>query len=147
GVNLLSRWRRVFSSDSDLQIEGYYDRTKRIIPTQFVELRNTVSGSVKYRQAVERHDLLVGIDGLVSWDEIGNIGFAVLEPARRTMHNVGAFAQDTIALGEHHALTLGVKLDHNSFSGFEYQPTARFAWTPSDLTTVWTAVSRAVRTP
>ena len=44
-------------------------------------------------------------------------------------------------------LILGSKFEHNDYTGFEYQPTARLLWTPSDKHSAWTAVSRAVRTP
>ena len=44
-------------------------------------------------------------------------------------------------------LVLGAQLEHNSFTQFEIQPTARVAWTPRDELSVWAAVSRAVRTP
>ena len=32
-------------------------------------------------------------------------------------------------------------------TGFEVEPSARIAWTPTEKQTVWAAVSRAVRTP
>ena len=32
GGNLLGRWRRKFSENSDIQIQGYYDRTSRFSP-------------------------------------------------------------------------------------------------------------------
>jgi iron complex outermembrane receptor protein len=38
-------------------------------------------------------------------------------------------------------------VEHNSYTGFEYQPNGRLAWTPAKDQTVWAAVSRAVRTP
>ena len=44
-------------------------------------------------------------------------------------------------------LTLGSKLEHNDYSGFEYEPSVRLAWTPDDRQTIWSAVSRAVRSP
>lgn len=148
GMNVLGRWRRAFSTDSNLQVESYFDHTYRLIPLQFEERRNTMSASLKYRAVKGRHDLLVGADTLVSWDKIGNIGIALLEPAKRTTHNLGGYVQDTVQLVPRRAaLTLGLKMEHNSFSGFEYQPTARLAWTPSPQTTVWSGISRAVRTP
>jgi len=48
---------------------------------------------------------------------------------------------------DHVSLTIGSKIEHNTFSGFEYQPSARLAWTPNKQHTVWGSVSRAVRTP
>jgi iron complex outermembrane receptor protein len=45
------------------------------------------------------------------------------------------------------ALTVGTKLEHNDFSGFEVQPSLRLAWQPAGEQTLWAAVSRAVRVP
>jgi len=44
-------------------------------------------------------------------------------------------------------LTAGSKLEHNNFSGFEYEPSVRLLWTPTAHETFWAAVTRAVRTP
>ncbi len=44
-------------------------------------------------------------------------------------------------------LTLGIKLEHNDSTQFEYQPNARLSVTPADDFTAWTAVSRAVQVP
>lgn len=48
---------------------------------------------------------------------------------------------------EEPALIFGTKIEHNDFTGFEYQPSARLAYTPDDKQTLWTSVTRAVRTP
>jgi iron complex outermembrane receptor protein len=44
-------------------------------------------------------------------------------------------------------LTLGGRLEHNSYTGLEFMPDARLAWniTPQDL--LWTSLAQAVRTP
>lgn len=147
GVNLRGRWQRRFSADSDLQVDGYFDHTYRLIPLTFEETRNTGSASLKYRRAAGRHDLLVGADALVSADEIGNKGLALLEPAERTTHTLGAYLQDTVQIRPNAALILGLKGEQSSFAGFEIQPTLRLAWTPRPETTGWAAVSRALRTP
>jgi iron complex outermembrane receptor protein len=147
GANLLGRWHRTFSTDSDLQVEGYFDHTYRLIPQNFEERRSTGSASVKYRRTAGRHGLLFGSDTLISADEIGNIGFALLVPPERTIHTLGLYVQDTMQITPRAALVLGLKGEQGSFSGYEIAPTVRFAWTPNPHTTAWAAVSRAVRTP
>jgi iron complex outermembrane receptor protein len=57
------------------------------------------------------------------------------------------FVQDRIAIGDAASLTLGTKLEHNDFSGFEVQPSARIAWQLPRGQTLWAAASRAVRVP
>jgi iron complex outermembrane receptor protein len=60
----------------------------------------------------------------------------------------GLFIQDKIALApDSWYLTLGAKIEHNDYSGFEYQPNARLQWLIDPQRTAWLAVSRAVRTP
>jgi hypothetical protein len=44
-------------------------------------------------------------------------------------------------------LTLGSKVEHNDYTGFEAQPSARLAFYKDDRQTLWAAASRAVRTP
>jgi len=147
GGNLLGRWRRALSADSELQIEGYFDHTYHLIPATFQERRSTGSASVKYRRVAGRHGLLIGADALVSGDEIGNIGVARLEPPERTIHTLGLYAQDALQIVPRVALVLGLKAEQSSFSGYEVEPTIRLAWTPSPSTTAWAAASRGVRTP
>ncbi|HSX84942.1 MAG TPA: TonB-dependent receptor, partial [Cellvibrio sp.] len=43
--------------------------------------------------------------------------------------------------------TLGVRLEHNTFTGMEYLPTMRLAWKHSPDNLTWMSLSRAVRAP
>src|SRR5271154_3824460 len=56
------------------------------------------------------------------------------------------FIQDKVTVVQDKLfLTFGTKVEHNDFSGFEYEPSVRLAWTPTENQTVWAAMSRAVR--
>ena len=44
-------------------------------------------------------------------------------------------------------LTVGSKFEHNVYTGWETEPGARLLWTPTSHQTLWSAVTRAVRTP
>lgn len=71
----------------------------------------------------------------------------VSDPHRRDQI-FSAYVQDDIRLVADSAyLTLGVKLEHNDFTGFEVQPSARLRWLSATGQTLWTSISRAVRTP
>lgn len=144
---MLGRWRRELAAGSDLEVQGYFDRTYRLLPQQFEERRNTGSASVKYSVAAGRHGLLFGTDALVSADQIGNIGVAQLEPPERTVHTLGLYGQDTLQVGSRGTLVLGLRGEKSTFSGYEFAPAVRFAWASNPRTTTWAAVSRAVRTP
>ena len=149
GGNILGRWRRQFSEDSDIQIEGYYDRTSRYSP-QLDEIRNTFDVDLLYHVTLKGgQNALMGIGGRWSPDEIVQ-KFATLafEPHNETDSIYSGFLQDQITVvPDKLALTLGSKFEHNNYSGFEIQPNVRLLWTPTPHQTFWAAVTRAVRTP
>ena len=65
-----------------------------------------------------------------------------------TLTTPRVFAVDTIDLvGEQLKLILGLQAQDSHYTGTEFQPSVRFQWIPSREWTVWTGVSRAVRTP
>jgi iron complex outermembrane recepter protein len=63
-------------------------------------------------------------------------------------HNLySGFVQDKIMLLNNVFLTLGTKIEHNDYTGFEYEPSGRVQWNVTQKQMVWAAVSRAVRMP
>jgi len=149
GGNILGRWQRQFSKDSDIQIQGYFDRTTRYSP-QLDEIRNTFDVDLLYHVPLKGgQNVLVGIGGRWSPDRIVQ-KFATLDfqPHQETDSVYSGFLQDQITLvRDKVALTLGSKFEHNNYSGFEIQPNVRLLWTPTPQQTFWAAVTRAVRTP
>jgi iron complex outermembrane recepter protein len=149
GGNILGRWRREFSKDSDMQIQGYYDRTSRYSP-QLDEIRDTFDIDLLYHVTLkDRHNVLMGIGGRWSPDSIVQ-KFATLDfkPHKETDSIYSGFLQDQIAIvPDNVALTLGSKFEYNNYSGFEIQPNVRLLWTPTQHQSFWAAVTRAVRTP
>jgi iron complex outermembrane recepter protein len=104
--------------------------------------------SAKYHTTSGRNEIQVGTDNSVSWDKLGGVPGILFEPADRTVRTLSAFGSHTMHWApDRFASTLGAKIEDNSFSGFEIQPTLRGSWTPTKRTTIWGAVSRAVRTP
>lgn len=148
GANLLARWTHAFENDSQLIWQNYLDYTDREsnLPR---ERRGTFDSDLQYHLApIVRNNVVVGLRYRGTTDRIDNNFANSFTPDHRTLNLFSAFIQDEITLVEDHLrLTLGTKLEHNDFTGFEYQPSGRLAWTPSEFHTVWTSVSRAVRTP
>ncbi len=61
---------------------------------------------------------------------------------------VSGFFQDDIELvADTLRLTVGTKVEHNEFTGWEYQPSARLSLTPTREHTFWGAVTRALQVP
>src|SRR6266446_596994 len=149
GGNILGRWRRQFSKDSDIQIQGYFDRTTRYSP-QLDEIRNTFDIDLLYHVTLKGgQNVLMGVGGRWSPDAIVQ-KFATLDfqPHDETDSIYSGFLQDQITIVPNKlALTIGSKFEHNNYSGFEIQPNVRLLWTPTPHQTLWGAVTRAVRTP
>jgi iron complex outermembrane recepter protein len=147
GANLTGHWHKPLALDSDLRATAYYDFTSKAFADPFQEKRHTFSGSLKYHLMRGRHDVQVGAEGLVSRDNIRG-GIVFLEPAKRTYYSSSVFAHDSMALVPRRwSLILGAQALYTNFSDVDVQPTMRVLWTPSSHTTMWGAVSRAVRTP
>jgi iron complex outermembrane receptor protein len=80
-------------------------------------------------------------------DRTTGSAFFAFVPADSRLRLANTYLQDTIALSERVKLTLGAKLEHNNYTGLEVQPNLRLAWKIDDRKLLWSAVSRAVRTP
>jgi iron complex outermembrane receptor protein len=147
GGNVLARWTHAFASGSDFQIRAYYDGTHRDDPS-FVDNLDTVDLDVQHRfQLPLRQEVVWGLDYRAMDNRNHGKGLLSLEPPNSIDTVVSGFVQDQIAVLDSVKVTLGTKFEHNDFSGWEVQPTARAAWSPSREATFWGSVSRAVRVP
>ncbi|HEU5464095.1 MAG TPA: TonB-dependent receptor [Candidatus Binatia bacterium] len=151
GQNLLARWSRPLQNDSELSVQVYWDRTHRRNPGIFSEALNTYDIELQHRFPwAEWQKIVWGANYRLMLDRVlnGPLPNLAFLPAHRKLHLVSGFLQDEIALVQKELfLTIGSKFEHNSFSGFEVQPSVRVAWLPIADHTVWGAISRAVRTP
>jgi len=88
-----------------------------------------------------------GAGGRLSKDRTrGSLNLEVADRSEdEAIYNV--FAQDEIALLEPLRLTLGTKLEYNTYTGWEVHGTGRLLWKPAERHHLWAAVSRAVRIP
>ena len=148
GGNLLARWTHRSSDDSEMSWQVFYDADDRGFGIGR-EQRGTLDFDAQHRFRVgERHEFVWGGGYRFSADDIeASPDFGMLEPSKG-IQLVNLFVQDEVTLiPDRLRLTLGTKLEHNDFTGFELQPGARISWTPHDRHSFWAAISRAVRTP
>ncbi|MFT3752608.1 MAG: TonB-dependent receptor [Paludibacter sp.] len=149
GNNLLLRWSRTLDTQSGFDLQLYHDFTHRDTPGIVSETLHTYDLDFQQRLlASTRHSVVWGI-GYRRYDSrTYNFVGQLYQPASKTSYLYSGFIQDEIALLENTLrLTVGTKLEHNDYTGFEFQPSLRLAWTPDSRQTLWSAVSRAVRTP
>jgi iron complex outermembrane recepter protein len=149
GGNILARMTHTANSGSQIQVQGYFDRTSRSVPRQLAERRATGDFDLQYRfSAGTRHDLTTGGGFRVSRGRVTPSQVYFFEPDLRTDRLYSAFVEDNVTIVPGVLdITAGAKLEHNDYTGLEYQPTLRGRWSPTTEDTVWAAMSRAVRIP
>jgi iron complex outermembrane receptor protein len=149
GANLVARWTRALGADSSLALQAYYDHDQRTQPGFYSEKRNTVDVDFQHNLRLgASQQLIYGAGFRRTQDDVGGPPeFAVIvDPLSRTTDTWSGFVQDQVSLGAA-TLTLGSKFEHNDYSGFEFQPSAKLGWRLAPHLFTWASVGRAVRTP
>ncbi len=149
GWNTILRWSHSFSETHNTSLQVYWDRTSRE-SLSFTEVRDTADVDFQHSFSLPFRNSLIWGAGY-RWTR-GNmrhdsLGIRIDNPDRRD-NLYSAFVQnDWQAIPEELTFTLGTKVEHNEYTGWEFQPSGRFSWTPNDKHTLWGSASRAVRTP
>lgn len=148
GMNLMGRWQKSLSLTSDLSVQAYYDHTYRN-EVFLTEERDTLDIDTQHRfRLTDSQDVVWGLAYRWSLDKYANQFPVTFNVAHRYRQLFSGFLQDEVSVvPDRLKLTIGARLEHNDYTGFEGQPNIRLAWTPSNQHTLWTAVSRAVRIP
>ncbi len=147
GGNLLFRWKRQLGADSEWILQTYYDANER----REVDLDQRIDTfDIEFQHRFpwgDRQEITWGLGYRSVRDDLDGSFTVSFDPTSRRTELYSAFVQDEIRLLDHLRLTLGSKFEHNDYTGFEIQPTARLLWQVDPQQSVWGAVSRAVRTP
>ena len=147
GANLGVRWHRGLGTAGDLEVRAYYDHTYRRVPGQFEETRQTYDLELQHHVRRGRHEVVWGGGYRSSDDRVTDSPLFAWVPSEDTIWIANLFAQDEIELSPELRLTLGTKLEEQTFMDLEVQPSVRLAWKPREGDLLWGAVSRAVRAP
>jgi iron complex outermembrane recepter protein len=149
GGNLLGRWKHVVNEGSDFQLQAYFDRTNHFEP-EFGETRDTFDVDfLDHLTLPGQQNFLWGLGARVSPSNVIQLVPTIdFLPQHRTDLIYSGFVQDEIAFFNHRfSLTVGTKLEHNNYTGFEVQPSGRLLWNWTPRESLWASVTRAVRTP
>jgi iron complex outermembrane receptor protein len=148
GGNIMTKWNHKGSKNEDMQLQFYYDRAVRNYSllsrrTQIFDI------DFHYSKLFKRNEFITGFGYREAFVDFKGDDFRLnFNPTKRNTKLFSTFIQDKIALIEDKFyLTLGSKFEHNSFTGFEMQPSIKTSWLISQDQTFWTSISRATRTP
>jgi iron complex outermembrane receptor protein len=148
GANLIGRYTRKLSSDSDLRLQLVLDHTERNQPNALVDKLDTIEIEAQHGLRLgRRHNIAWGVGYRFSDNKVENgprLGFL---PERINLHWGNVFAQDEISLRENLTVTAGAKVEHNNYTGAEFLPSMRLAWTPDASQLFWGSLAHTVRAP
>lgn len=150
GGDITSHWSHLFDSGSSLETQLSWDKATRTLPGIAREVLETYYIQVQHNTTLGFGDSFVWGGEYRHWNESFFVPAASLFHFANATTNItlgNLFAQDEIPLASDLKLTLGVKGEHNSYSGLDVMPNLRLAWAASDTGMIWGAVSQAVRTP
>ena len=148
GSNVLTHWQHTVSDHSAVELLAYYDQTQRftigggafVLNTYDIEFQDslTLFGS---------NELVWGAGERLSRYDITNTSTFLFFPDARTLSLGDAFVQDGIALSHNLKLILGLKLEDDPYSGTTPLPNVRLSWKLAPNALLWSAASRAIRSP
>jgi iron complex outermembrane receptor protein len=162
GGNLVGQWMHQSDSGSQITLQSYYDRTQLVDPVAETTIGNiplAPAGFLKddlttldvdfqdQLQTGSAHHLVWGFGYRFTHDVVQNAPGLGFFPTTLNQDLYSAFLQDEIALRSDVSLTVGSKIEHNDYTGFQYEPNLRMIWTGWRNQALWGAISRAVRDP
>ena len=165
GTNVLGRWTRQSSPDSSMSLQLYYDHTylSQPYPASPAAPQALYSGfpASALTDNLDTYDLdfqshlrwgarqeIVwgfGYRGTRELDQDASLVRFIPNALDQSLYS--GFIQDEILVARDVVLTVGSKLEHNDYTGYELQPNVRLQWNADPSKLLWAAVSRAVRTP
>jgi iron complex outermembrane recepter protein len=144
--NLLGRWNHTFSNGSEATVQLYVDHTRRF----FTGLEKLTTGDFDFQyhfRAGSRNDIVAGAGYRVT-DQSVTQGYSVIFGTGHRRDNLlTTFIQDEVKLTNSLALTIGSKLEHNAYTGLEYQPSVQLVFAPAERQTLWASASKAIQQP
>ena len=147
GANFLTRWTHTFKDESSYQLQMYYDRLKRKSGVPFDNVVDQFDIDFQHNFSfLKTHNFSWGLNYRYTFFDLETT--AIIQNNKDTTHLGSLFLHDEIELiPEELNLILGIKVEYNVFTGFEFQPSIRTAWNPFPNQTFWAGFSRAVRLP
>jgi iron complex outermembrane receptor protein len=163
GGNLLGRWTRTLSPEAGFNLQMYFDHTYLSEPfaasppapfytgfpaAALMDTLDTYDLDFQHHFAFgQRQKIVWGLGYRATREADQDLSVVRFSPPDLDQSLYSGFLQDEILLARDLRLTVGSKLEHNDYTGLEWEPSVRLQWSLSPRQMTWAAVSRAVRTP
>lgn len=147
GGHLGAQWTHTLATGAEESFHLFYTAWDRIEQSAPVSDRSLDFEYQNHFHMGSRHDLVAGVGFRRDTGTLTGSGWIQFIPPTRTDNLASAFIQDEIALASTLRLTIGSKFEHNSYTGFEIEPTVRLAWAATPKSTLWASANRAIAQP
>ena len=164
GANVLGRWTHTAASGASMSAQVYYDHTYLSQPfaaappnppffagfpaASLTDNLNTTDLDFQYHFGWgTRQKLAWGLGYRATRETDNELSIVRFTPSALDQVLYSGFLQDEIQLASGVYLTVGSKLEHNDYTGYELEPSGRVQWSLDSRQLLWAAISRAVRTP
>lgn len=152
GGNVRGRWEHEIDDTSSVSFQAYINMNTFSIPGNQIDFRmdwNLFDIDFQHNFEVnDDHAIVWGLE--YQHDHFNSRGSERVSfvPSTRNFDLFSGFVQDSFPVFTEKLKGMaGVKLLDNTFTGFEYQPSARLAYHYDERQVFWTAYSRAIRIP
>ncbi|QVM85739.1 TonB-dependent receptor plug domain-containing protein [Novosphingobium decolorationis] len=147
--SVLGRWTQRTSENFDWSLQAQYNDINRCeLGNACFDWQLADLDLGFHWRANDVHDVNFGLGARVLLDELEGPYNVRFTDSADTDYWLSGYIQDDISLiPDTLRLTLGTKLEYNNFTGVEVQPTARIFYKPVPEVSLWSSVTRAVRTP
>jgi iron complex outermembrane receptor protein len=148
GGNLVLRWQQPLGANSELSFQTSYSRedaqaTDQISTNDIFEADLQIT-----MRPIKGHEVLLGATTRMDSDSVENTPWVELADTEAITRFYGAFIQDEMRFfSDRFRVTVGTKIERNSFTGWELQPALRLLWHVAPEHTLWASVSRGARIP
>ncbi|HJP99486.1 MAG TPA: TonB-dependent receptor, partial [Rhodanobacteraceae bacterium] len=153
GANLTARWRHESESGSTFRMQAYFDNGHSG-PTL-----SSGGGTITTWDIEAQQDFALGEHQRITWgagdrlyryklvDQYRSDADLLWNPPSGSQNLANVFVQDQIALGTRTQATVGLKAEHDPYSGLSWMPSVRLSWKSDGGTLLWASAARSVRTP
>ncbi len=143
-----ARWTRTNSAGNESSLQFTYDKTALGYAFIQGDLNNLTVDFQKRLQTGDRNEVYWGAGYQQYWDDTRGLSLLDFQPSDSVYRAGDVAGRDEFQLiANRLLLSAGVRIDYNSYSRLEVQPSVRLLFTPSAKQSYWLAVSRAVRIP
>lgn len=147
GHNLLARWTRQLGHGGEFRVQAFRDSIHREELVIFQPEIRTLDLEFQHSVPFGAHVFQWGGGYRRADDDVEPGVFSSFEPPSLKMEWYNLYAQHEVSLTPVLDATVGLKLESNPFTGSEYLPSLRLAWSASASEMLWANMARAVRSP